>query len=152
MIIQIQGKNSYFLSLVRPRERFMSERKYQWLEPQLNKLKHTYEELRKYRRQELSKSATLKMARLKRNNRRKKRREWIHDQIKKGKLHKSALIWVNSNKLLPFEKTEKQIKTTSNNDAFSIDISEDEDQSGDEINTNVEQIELNEAVKSINSE
>ena len=61
----------------------MSERKYQWLEPQLNKLKHTYEELRKYRRQELSKSATLKMARLKRNNRRKKRREWIHDQIKK---------------------------------------------------------------------
>ena len=41
MIIQIQGKNSYFLSLVRPRERFMSERKYQWLEPQLNKLKHT---------------------------------------------------------------------------------------------------------------
>ena len=71
---------------------------------------------------------------------------------KKGKLHKSALIWVNSNKLLPFEKTEKQIKTTSNNDAFSIDISEDDDQSGDEINTNVEQIELNEAVKSIKSE
>ena len=128
----------------------MSERKYQWLEPQLNKLKNTYEELRKYRRQELSKSATLKMARLKRNNRRKKRREWIHDQIKKGKLHKSALIWVNSNKILPFEKTEKQIKTTtlSTNDVF-IDISEDE--SADEVN-NVEQSELNQAVKSIKSE
>ena len=91
------------------------------------------------------------MARLKQNNHRKKRREWIYDQIKKGKLHKSALIWVNSNKLLPFEKTEKQIKSMSTNDAFSIDISEDDDESGDEMN-NVEQSELNEAVKSIKSE
>ena len=132
-------------NVVRPRERFLSERKVHWLEPQLTKLKNTHDELRKYRRQELSKQATLKMAKLKRNNRRQKRREWIQEQIKQGKLHKSALIWVNSNKLLPFEKTDKQTKSLI--DDFN-EVLEDES----DIEMGVEETELNDAVKSIQKE
>ena len=53
----------------------------------------------------------MKVARMKRNAKRKRRREWIQNQIKEGKLHKSALIWVNSNKILPYEKEEKERKS-----------------------------------------
>ena len=66
-----------------------------------------------YRRRELSKAATLKMARLKTLRRRERRRMWIQEQIRMGKLHKSALIWVNSNKLLPFEKEEKSLPSST---------------------------------------
>ena len=138
-------------NVVRPRERFLSERKVHWLEPQLTKLKNKHDELRKYRRQELSKQATLKMAKLKRNNRRQKRREWIQEQIKKGKLHKSALIWVNSNKLLPFEKTDKQSKSMIDDFNDFNDFNEVlEDES--DVEMGVEETELNDAVKSIQKE
>merc|ERR1719411_1412017 len=67
----------------RPRERYLADRKTQWLEPELKKWKDKYEELRKYRKQELSKCATMKMARMKRNAKRKRRREWIQTKSKK---------------------------------------------------------------------
>ena len=126
----------------------MSERKVQWLLPQLTKLKHQHNELRKYRRRELSKTATLKMAKLKTQRRRDRRRAWIHEQIRLGKLHKSALIWVNSNKLLPFEKDEKRLSSTtfsksSMNEELFIEASDE-----DTLQFN-DDIELNEAVNSI---
>ena len=43
-------------TIKRPRERYMSERKLQWLLPQLTKLKHQHNELRMYRRRELSRT------------------------------------------------------------------------------------------------
>ena len=117
----------------RPRERYLADRKTQWLEPELKKWKDRYDELRKYRKQELSKCATMKMARLKRNAKRKRRREWIQNQVKEGKLHKSALIWVNSNKILPFEKEEKERLSKSNKNASEDldDIDDEEDQLDD---------------------
>ena len=117
----------------RPRERYLADRKTQWLEPELKKWKDRYDELRKYRKQELSKCATMKMARLKRNAKRKCRREWIQNQVKEGKLHKSALIWVNSNKILPFEKEEKERLSKSNKNASEDldDIDDEEDQLDD---------------------
>lgn len=103
----------------RPRERFLAERKLKSLEPELKEWKDKYDTLRKYRKAELSKAAALKIARSKRDTRRKKRREWIKEQIKLGKMHRSALIWVNSNKVLPYERQEKklsnQIQSVSQN-------------------------------------
>ena len=97
----------------------------------MKKWKEQYESLRKFRKQELNKMANSKLARIKRNARRKKRREWILQQIKEGKLHKSALIWVNSTKVLPFEKEEKEAaqqnkQILSENEEF-LDESEDEE-------------------------
>jgi hypothetical protein len=119
----------------RPRERFLAERRIKWLEPEFNKWRDKYLSLRKYRKQELSKDATLKMKRLKRNARRKKRRDWIKDQIKAGKMHKSALIWVNSTKILPFERQEKKLAANiiakdqdlSNEDVINDDTDEFDD-------------------------
>ena len=88
------------------------------------------------------------MARVKTQQRRDKRRLWIQEQIRLGKLHKSALIWVNSNKLLPFEKEEKRLpsstfsKSLSNEELFIEASDEDTLQFNDDI-------ELNEAVNSI---
>ena len=88
------------------------------------------------------------MARLKTLRRRERRRMWIQEQIRMGKLHKSALIWVNSNKLLPFEKEEKSLpsstfsKSLSNEELFIEASDEDTLQFNDDI-------ELNEAVNSI---
>ena len=140
--------NESTTTIKRPRERFLSERKLQWLLPQLTKLKNQHHELRTYRRRELSKKCTLQMAKLKTQRRREKRRFWIQEQIKLGKLHKSALIWVNSNKLLPFEKEEKRLpsstfsKSLSNEELFIEASDEDTLQFNDDI-------ELTEAVNSI---
>ena len=88
------------------------------------------------------------MAKLKTQRRRERRRVWIQEQIRLGKLHKSALIWVNSNKLLPFEKEEKRLpsstfsKSLSNEELFIEASDEDTLQFNDDI-------ELTEAVNSI---
>ena len=55
------------------------------------------------------------------------------------------MIWVNSNKLLPFEKTDKQTKSLI--DDFN-EVLEDES----DIEMGVEETELNDAVKSIQKE
>lgn len=118
------------LLFFRPRERYFAERKLKYLEPELKKWKEQYENLRKFRKAELNKLANSKLARIKRNARRKKRREWILQQVKEGKLHKSALIWVNSTKVLPFEKQEKAANSKQNlseNEETLDDISEGEE-------------------------
>ena len=53
------------------------------------------------------------MAKLKTQRQRECQRAWIQEQIRLGKLHKSAMIWVNSNKLLPFEKEEKSLPSST---------------------------------------
>ena len=98
------GSTDPLCTTTRPRERFFAERKIRQLEPELQKWKDEYESLRNYRKTEMNKLANSRAAKMKRNARRKQRREWLTQQIKEGKLHKSALIWVNSTKVLPFER------------------------------------------------
>lgn len=111
----------------RPRERFFAERKLKVLEPELKEWKDKYNALRKYRKSEQSKASSIRIARAKRNTRRQKRREWLMDQIKQGKMHRSSLIWVNSNKVLPFEREEKKAKSTKKNADESDESSDESD-------------------------
>ena len=77
---------------------------------------------------------------------RKKRRQWILEQIKEGKLHKSALIWVNSSKVLPFERDDKKKSNDTNGNMMDIDnISSDESEGFDH------DLLLDEAVRSIST-
>ena len=78
---------------------------------------------------------------------RKKRRQWILEQIKDRKLHKSALIWVNSTKVLPFERDEKGQKSSAENHGNMLDIIDDV--SSDESEGFDQDLILDEAVRSI---
>ena len=78
---------------------------------------------------------------------RKKRRQWILEQIKEGKLHKSALIWVNSTKVLPFEREEKKKNGHTEN---SMEI--DHASSGNESEGFDPDFLLEEAVQSISKD
>ena len=78
---------------------------------------------------------------------RKKRRQWILEQIKDRKLHKSALIWVNSTKVLPFERDEKGQKSSGENHGNMLDIIDDV--SSDESEGFDQDLILDEAVRSI---
>ena len=138
--------------VTRPRQRYFSERKLKYLEPELKKWKDQYENLRKFRKSELNKMANVKWNRVKRNAKRKKRRDWISEQIKEGKLQKNALLWVNSNKVLPFERKERKSQnakkrpTEENDDDF--EMSDESLEQDDEEMSDFDQ-ELDEAVKSI---
>ena len=78
---------------------------------------------------------------------RKKRRQWILEQIKDRKLHKSALIWVNSTTVLPFERDEKGQKSRGENHENMLDIIDDV--SSDESEGFDQDLILDEAVRSI---
>ena len=77
---------------------------------------------------------------------RKKRRQWILEQIKDRKLHKGALIWVNSTKVLPFERDEKGQKSSGESHENMLDII---DVSSDESEGFDQDFILDEAVRSI---
>ena len=102
------------LKVNRSRERFQIDRKLKELEPLHKKLKSKVEELRQFRKTKLKHGSIAESKKALVRQRRKRRREWLQDQIKAGKMDKSAIVLVHSNKILPYEEEEKKAKRAAN--------------------------------------